>query len=314
MTVGLLAGSMVALALAATPLPPAALRRPAPEVEGLGPLAAPDFGPCDRPGESVAERMERRTRPLLGTPYVRSPLGEGRAPDDDPRIRFDAFDCTTWVETALALATCDERSLLERLDAIRYVEGEVSFETRRHLVTAQWVPGLESLGLLRRRTADVFPAATERIELRLGPARWEGRRIAKTLSLPTDAVPLGTHRVDYVPVNWVRTRSASFAPGTIVNVVRVDWFPSPDVVTHQGLVVEVDGEVVVRHASLRSRRVVDEPLPQFVQRFAEPRKWPIAGFQLLEPSPSKTPESGTKSAAESSAPETTAEPGSPIPR
>ena len=32
---------------------------------------------------------------FVGLPYAQSPLGEGRLPDDDPTIRFDAFDCTT---------------------------------------------------------------------------------------------------------------------------------------------------------------------------------------------------------------------------
>ena len=39
---------------------------------------------------------------FLGAPYMNSPLGEDVAPDSDPLIRFDAFDCTTFVETVLA--------------------------------------------------------------------------------------------------------------------------------------------------------------------------------------------------------------------
>ena len=263
-------------------LPPPALRADPSELVDLGPLDAPDFGPCVRSGESVAARLERRTRPLVGRPYADSPLGEGDGPDDDPRIRFDAFDCTTWVETAIALAACDDRTLRERLDAIRYREARVTFEDRRHLVTSQWVPGLEALGLIERATARAFPVATQAIALRLGPDRWQGRRIARTLELPDAAVPTGRYQVEYVPVGYVRTSSATFAPGTLINVVRVDWYLSPDVVTHQGMVLDVDGERVVRHASLRARRVIDEPLRGFVARFSKPRKWPIAGFQLLE--------------------------------
>lgn len=269
--------------LAASTPPPETLRVDVGELADAGPLAAPDFGPCAQPGESWAERVERRTRPLVGRPYVTSPLGEGDGPDDDPRLRFDAFDCTTWVETALALATCDGRTLLERLDTIRYQGGRAEFRARRHLVSAQWVPGLEDLGLLERATARAFPEQTERIALRLTPERWVGRRIAKTLELPTEVVPTGTYPVAYVPLDFVRTSSATFAPGTIVNVVRVNWYQSPDVVTHQGLVVRVDDQLFVRHASLRARRVVDEPLREFVRRFSKPRKWPIAGFQLLSP-------------------------------
>ena len=46
---------------------------------------------------------------FLGVPYQESPLGEGVLPDADPVIRFDAFDCVTFVETVLA--DCDENKL-----------------------------------------------------------------------------------------------------------------------------------------------------------------------------------------------------------
>jgi hypothetical protein len=228
------------------------------ELSDLGPLAAPDLGPCRVEGERVADRIERRTRPLLGRPYAASPLGEGAGRDADPRIRFDAFDCTTWVETALALAQCDDRTLLERLDVIRYEGGEVDFARRRHLVSAQWVPGLEELGLVRRSTRAAFGDVTETIEVVLGAQRWAERRIARSLDLPIERVPFGRHRVEFVPVTHVRASSAGIDPGAIVK-----------------------GAAVVRHASLRARRVVDEPLDDFIARFAEPRKWPIAGFQVL---------------------------------
>ena len=38
----------------------------------------------------------------LGAKYIRDPLGEELAPDTDPLIRTDAFDCTTFVETVMA--------------------------------------------------------------------------------------------------------------------------------------------------------------------------------------------------------------------
>ena len=38
----------------------------------------------------------------IGVRYATDPLGEMKSPDADPLIRFDAFDCTTFVETVLA--------------------------------------------------------------------------------------------------------------------------------------------------------------------------------------------------------------------
>jgi len=47
-------------------------------------------------------------------------LGEGEGKDTDPRIRFDAFDCLTFVETTMAQSlSADEDHVLPTLDAIR---------------------------------------------------------------------------------------------------------------------------------------------------------------------------------------------------
>lgn len=70
----------------------------------------------------------------VGTPYVRDPLGEGFAPDTDPLIRFDAFDCTTFVETVLA----DDD--LDKLTKIRYKDGNIGFINRNHFVATEWLP------------------------------------------------------------------------------------------------------------------------------------------------------------------------------
>ena len=72
-------------------------------------------------------------RSFLGAPYMNSPLGEGVAPDSDPLIRFDAFDCTTFVETVLSGGD------VEKLNNIRYQNGEIGFLTRNHFIESDWL-------------------------------------------------------------------------------------------------------------------------------------------------------------------------------
>jgi hypothetical protein len=81
-----LLASLVALTVAAAPAPAAVAR-------ALG--EAPPGG----------ARAVRATAPVVGAPYLLSPLGEGAGPDPDPRFRLDAFDCMTFVETAVALGS-----------------------------------------------------------------------------------------------------------------------------------------------------------------------------------------------------------------
>ena len=70
---------------------------------------------------------------FIGAPYINSPLGEEVAPDTDPLIRFDAFDCTTFVETVLANGDVD------KLNRIRYQDGNIGFLNRNHFIESDWL-------------------------------------------------------------------------------------------------------------------------------------------------------------------------------
>lgn len=70
----------------------------------------------------------------LGAKYVLDPLGECTPPDTDPLIRDDAFDCTTFVETVLSDGNVD------KLNKIRYKNGEIDFLNRNHFIETDWLP------------------------------------------------------------------------------------------------------------------------------------------------------------------------------
>ena len=238
------------------------------------------FQPIDWPAH-----LERVTRGLVAAPYLLSPLGEGGGIDQDPRFRLDAFDCTTFVETALALAHCDDYDQLQvLLDDIRYVDGEPTFQTRRHLITSQWIPDLTKAGLIRDITTDIGEEETRFIHLELTRRRWKRRRVARTLPLRAEQIPYGRYHLPYLPIELARRQIARIPPGTIINVVRADRRRSPDVVTHQGLVIVRPGgrHRLVRHASPVSKRVIDESLDHMLRRYLKPRKWPIVGINLLK--------------------------------
>jgi hypothetical protein len=253
----------------------------APIADGVDAVERVREASCTRPRLPVGTRLQVATQPLLGAPYVRSPLGEGRPPDSDPVLRFDAFDCTTFVETALALVDCDAGPVASVLQTIRYRSPDPRFASRRHLMASQWVPDLVASGRLRDVTAELHREQARRLEYVLSPRRWEGRRIAKDLELPSTAIPFGTHRVWYVPTDALDPQRLPV--GTIINVVRVNWVGAPDPITHQGLVVDHRGTRFIRHASTVSRRVVDESTARFFGRLEQPRGWPVLGVQLLAP-------------------------------
>ncbi len=203
-------------------------------------------------------------------------------PDPDPRFRLDAFDCTTFVETALALATSPEpNEVRNALDRIRYQNKPYQFRNRRHLATSQWVPGLANAGLVEDVTESLAGSGTKWIALELDQKRWRRRRVAKTLKLDANEVPNGLFRLPYLPLRVAKRMIRKIPAGLVLNVVRADVPSAPDVITHQGLIVVRGKKRYVRHASTYAKKVIDEPLTRMLRRYAKPKKWPIVGINLL---------------------------------
>jgi hypothetical protein len=145
------------------------------------------------------------------------------------------------------------------------------------------MPQLVREGYLEDVTQQVGGAATKTIKFRLDPKRWAKRRIAKTLALDAKDVPQGVFEVRYVPIRAMLTRLGAVPPGTVLSVVRADVPWTPDVVTHQGLVLVRPNETTrfVRHASPVAKRVIDEPLDHMMKRYDKPKGWLVVGVNLL---------------------------------
>ncbi len=79
-----------------------------------------------------------------GVPYVVNPLGEGENSkyDSHPLFREDGFDCTTYVETVLAhhKQNKDNTEFMENLVKLRYINGEIGFFSRAHVMEVHWIP------------------------------------------------------------------------------------------------------------------------------------------------------------------------------
>lgn len=247
------------------------------------PEAALDEGLAGRP--PGADRAVWASALLAGAPYRLSPLGEGSGPDPDPRFRLDAFDCVTFVETALALGSAGSVAEAARLlDDVRY-HGPPDFAHRSHYVEAQWLPSLVEKGWLAPATRRVAPELAVRAQKRLDPALWRAAERSGHLlpDLPPAMRPMGTFALDLVPLARAREIAARLEPGLVLLVVREDRPDRPYRVTHMGLVVtDARGRRYLRHASdvPGVLRVRDEPLDAFLARNARQQGWKVAGVSL----------------------------------
>jgi len=233
---------------------------------------------------SMAARLARVTEPLVGAPYVLSPLGEGAPPDVDPRFRTDAFDCTTFVETAIALAharTLDDAPAI--LDRVRYRRGEPSFAHRRHFPEAEWIPELIADGILEDITRAVAGDETIVEKKLMTRESWAARKNKILAELDDARLPFGTHSLPAWPLERAQLGASKIPPGTILSVIRQDVRVMPVRVSHQGLVIEKKGQLFMRHAADKIfHKVVDEPLGSYLARLARSTKWPVTSIHLAK--------------------------------
>lgn len=264
--------ALLLLALAAAPGPSTA----APLEAAIGrALGAP----------AGAARASAASAPLLGARYALSPLGEGTGEDPDPRFRLDAFDCVTFVETALALgsaATLDEAR--RALDDIRY-RSRIHLADRLHEVLSQWIPSNVAKGWIAPASREVAGDAARVEAVTYRADRW--RRLAasgqRLTGVPLDEAPVGRFEVEVVPVAALAAVAARIPDGTLLFVVRAERDDRLTRVSHAGLVVVRDGRRLVRHASASPRvlRVVEEPLDRFVAGQRRAQRRPVVGLALF---------------------------------
>jgi hypothetical protein len=257
------------LLLAATPVS----SRVAPLLAAAG--AAPSGGP----------RAAAASAPLVGVRYRLGPLGEGRGPDPDPRFRLDAFDCVTFVETALALgAGRDEEEVRRALDDLRYGQ-EVDIADRDHEVLSQWIPRNLSKGWIRPISRELAGAAAVEVASVYDTARWTGlaRRGRSLAGVPTGRLPLGRFTTEVIPPAALAAVEPRLPDGAVVWVVREERLDQVTRITHGGLVVVKGGRRWVRHASSWPSvlRVVEEPLSDFVEHQRRASTRPLTGLAIF---------------------------------
>lgn len=250
---------------------------------------------------TLSQRMERASSALLGTRYTLDPLGEGESAryDRDPRFRTDAFDCTTFVESVIAIAKATTKSeIIPWLDSIRYKDGIVSFETRNHLPGVDWIQNNLATGLLEDITEEIAPGQTEIAQTLIERDEWYRSLKATRLSgiAPADRRARlrelqslsANHGKEIERIVYIK-RSALFAnpdiaakipDGSVVNLVRPGWDIRYRIgtrlnISHQGLVFHRQGVVYFRHAS-SSGTVMESRLLDYLRQTRV-----IAGINVL---------------------------------
>lgn len=247
---------------------------------------------------STVSKLDSASKLFLGLPYGHSgPLGEGPDGkyDQDPLYRFDTFDCTTYVETIMALATSNSIDEFEiNLNDIRYKNGEISFFTRNHFTDLQWIP----LNIQNGYLEEINHLVVAPTQIKMASALINFSGWVNSLKIENLVVPLATmsekeellielraegalfpSEEAFVPYIMVNTLVAQpklldkIPHGAIVNFVRPNWDLTEAAgthqnISHQGFLFRKGKILYLRHASTSlGGKVYELPFIDYLKKF-----------------------------------------------
>lgn len=189
-------------------------------------------------------RMKLISSHFIGLPYIVNPLIGSLTVPEELVVRFDGFDCVTYVETVLALSL--SRSVEEfpmKLRDLRYQNGQVEWQKRLHYTT-DWAAYHIRRGFLRDMTAGDETVVVE-----------------KTLSFIEGLRPK-TVMIRYYPKDRFPSVSRWLTDGDLLYFLStrrdLDTF-------HIGLAFRDGDRLLIRHARHMRHRVLEQPLADFVR-------------------------------------------------
>lgn len=195
------------------------------------------------------------SRTYVGTRYLNDPLGEEKLPDKDPLIRFDAFDCTTFVETVLAGGD------VNKLTDIRYKNGEVDFLNRNHFIETDW---LQNNSDLVENVSNAYGKVSVRT-VTIDKQNW----LKAVHKIYEDVSPV-TVELEYISYDDLKridnkeTLIVLFISG---KSEKSDKIGTDLAVVHMGLLLP--GGVTLRHASSKYGYVMDADFYDYVAQRAK---------------------------------------------
>lgn len=232
----------------------------------------------------LEQRLDNISKTFLGTPYRVDPLGEGVEPDADPFVRYDAFDCLTFVEEVLALAHSSEAHLAaqNRL-SLRYrsIVPRAKYSERNHFMEMQWIPNAIESGWLEDITHQ-FYGLTKRTRV-ITNQTWRDWGPSRTFKMMADQFPTGEMSVEYIPIAELKDQISEIPHGSLLIVVREDIPTKPLWITHIGFVFH-GKRTVLRHATkLGDPKVKDTSLQWYLNHVSNYKYWKASGFMILKP-------------------------------
>lgn len=221
----------------------------------------------DECGARDAGNIVRIATKFIGTPYKAATL-EGND-TESLVVNLDEFDCTTFVETVLALAYTarENRSswhdYIYNLRRIRYRNGEVNGYSSRLHYMSEWILYNTSSGMIKEITGDINNARYNVKSLNYMtshrdayPALADSTNYANMKNVEAG---LSNHRYPFIKSSAAKNKNLA----SVVRSGDVVMFTTATKgldVTHMGIIQMQDDKAMVIHASSKENKVVLDKL------------------------------------------------------
>lgn len=197
--------------------------------------------------------IELLSQTFMDTPYVANRLIGSATTAEQLVIDFRGVDCFTYLDYVEALRTAtSENQFVENVIQTRYINGDVSFQHRKHFFT-DWAHARHVLA--DDITARLSPHAVTVV-------KHLNRKADGELYLP--GVPVTERGVTYIPSEFIDEQVISqLQTGDYIGIYTK--LPGLDV-THTGFFILTQDGPVLRHASSRpeNRKVMDSAFASYV--------------------------------------------------
>ncbi len=211
----------------------------------------------------------------LGAPYIKNPLGDGGTSPytPGPLWREDGFDCTTYVEAVLS----QRKQKVQQIDfqkavlSLRYVDGEVGFFSRAHLMEYHWIPNA-----VRQHFIAPYPLQGAKFSaFRLNLQEWffenpqAVHKDAVYHSFVSAQPSIAEASIPYIPAQRLTSDLLETLPDFMVvfflkEIPDGSWHGQKGrqhLITHMGMLVDRQ----LYHASSRRKKVVKVDLLDYVR-------------------------------------------------
>ena len=205
---------------------------------------------------------------MLGVPYVAGTL-DGN-PSEELVVRTDALDCTTFVETVLALCVTEKRgesdfeSFKKALTDVRYRDGILNGYTSRLHYFSDWIRNNEQMGFVRECTSETACSQQKELWLDFMTTHVDSYLPMKKDTFLVKEITLLEKEwqgvsVAYIPKEKLNLPSENLKIKNGDILVITTNLKGLDVV-HVGFAFWKSGKLHLLHASSNAKKVVEDPL------------------------------------------------------